>query len=75
MALCIDEMRAHVILDHLGHEPCHSPSHSGDEMHDLFTVRLVVERALDSFDLTFDAAHARQQLLLFTDRVSMLLIL
>ena len=69
MLLGIDEMRAHVVLDDLGHQTGCGPSHSGDEMHDLFAASLAVECAFDGFDLASDAAHAGQQLVLFTDGV------
>ena len=62
MPFGIDEMRPHVVLDDLGHQTGHSPSRSGDEMHDLFAPRLAVECALDGFNLASNAAHARQQL-------------
>ena len=69
MLLGIDEMRAHVVFDDLGHQTGRGPSHSGNEMHDLFAASLAVEGAFDGFDLAPDAAHARQQLVLFTDGV------
>ena len=58
-----------MILDNLSHQTGHSPSHSGDEMHDLFAASLAVECTFDGFDLAPDASHARQQLVLFTDGV------
>ena len=67
MLLGIDEMRAHVILDDLGHQTGHGAAHAGDEVHDLFAASLAVERPLDGLDLAPDAAHARQQLVLFAD--------
>src|SRR6266404_6427021 len=69
MLLGIDEMRAHMILDDLGHETGHGSPRSGDEMHDLLAAGLAVEGALDGFDLTLDAAHPRQQLALFVNGV------
>ena len=33
MALGIDKMRAHMILDHLAHQPGHRAARTGDEMH------------------------------------------
>jgi hypothetical protein len=56
-------------FDDLGHQTGRGPSHSGNEMHDLFAASLAVEGAFDGFDLAPDAAHARQQLVLFTDGV------
>jgi hypothetical protein len=38
-------------------------------MHDLIAARLPVKGALDPLNLTTDAAHARQQLLFFTNGV------
>jgi len=70
MLFSINKMRAHVVLDDLGHQTGRGPSHSGDEMHDLFAASLAVECAFYGFDLASDAAHARQQLVLFTDGVS-----
>ena len=67
MLLGIDEMRPHVILDHLGHQTGHGAARAGDQMHDLFAAGLAVERALDGLDLAPDAAHARQQLVFFAD--------
>jgi len=39
-------------------------------VHDLFAANFAIERTLDAFNLTPEAAHARQQLMFFTDRVS-----
>src|SRR5258708_5766968 len=69
MLLGIDQMRAHMILDDLGHQTGHGTARSGDEMHDLLTAGLTVEGALDGFGLTLDAAHPRQQLALLMDGV------
>ena len=62
-------MRAHVILDDLGHQTGHGAAHAGDQVHDLFAAGLAVERPLDGLDLASDAADARQQLLFFADGV------
>jgi hypothetical protein len=65
--LGIDEVRLHVVFHDLGHQTGYSASNSCDEMHDLIAASFPVQGALDAVDLTTDAAHARQQLLLFTD--------
>ena len=46
-----------------------APRTTGDQVHDLFAASLAIERALDGLDLTPDAAHPRQELLLFADRM------
>src|SRR5665213_146475 len=67
MFVRVDEMCAHMILNHLGHETGHGAARAGDEMHHLVTSRFSVEGALDSLDLALDAAHARQQLIFSLD--------
>src|ERR1700722_15433795 len=63
-------MLAHVILDHLRHQTCNRASYSGDQMHDLFTAHVIVERTLDAIDLSPNTAEPRERFLFFTDRMS-----
>jgi hypothetical protein len=69
MLIGIYQMRAHVIFDDFGHEAGHRPACAGEEVHDLFAVRLIVERPLNCLDLPPDTAHARQELVLLADGV------
>jgi len=69
MLFGINEMCADVIFDDFGHQTGDGTPRSGYEMHDLFAASLAVECAFDGFDLASDAAHAGQQLVLFTDGV------
>ena len=69
MLLGINQMRADVSLNHFRHQPRHRSAHTRDQVHDLFTASLTIERTLDSLDLTPHAAHSCQKLLLFTDGV------
>jgi hypothetical protein len=62
-------MGAHVILNDFRHQPCDCPSDARDEMHDLLTAGFSIQRPLDALNLASDTSYARQQLLLFTDRV------
>src|SRR5271154_2755228 len=66
----VDEMRAHMILDHFGHQARGRSAHGGDQVHDLFAAGLFVERAFDRFHLAADAAHAAEEFLLFADGVA-----
>jgi len=68
--LGIDEICAHVIFDDYGHQTAYRPAHPGDLVHHLFAASLVIERPLDSLDLSPDAADARKELLLFTDSMA-----
>jgi hypothetical protein len=65
----INEVTANVILDDFSHQTRHGAPRSGDQMHDLFAVRLVFQRAFDRLDLAADAPYPRQQLPLFANRV------
>ncbi len=67
--LLIDQMVAHMFLDHLAHQSRHGAARGGNQMHDLFAPRLAVKRPLDRLDLPANAADARQKLLFFMDRV------
>ena len=65
--VAVDEMRADVVFDHLRHQPGHGAARAGDQVHDLLAAGLAIERALDGLDLAADAAHAREEFLLFAD--------
>jgi hypothetical protein len=65
MFLRIHEMRANMVFDDLSHEAGHRAACAGDEVHDLLAPRLVCKGAFDTIDLATNAAHTRQQLLLF----------
>jgi hypothetical protein len=62
-------MSAHVVLDHFRHESGHRAARARDSVHDPIATGLRLERALDPFDLSFDAAHTRQKLLLVPNGV------
>jgi hypothetical protein len=66
MLLRVDQMRVNVILNHFRHQSRYRPPPTGDQVHDLFTSSLTIERTLDSLDLTSDAAHPCKKLFLFT---------
>jgi hypothetical protein len=67
MFLSVDQVRVDVILYHFRHQSRYRPPHTGDQMHDLFTAGLALERTLDRLDLASDAAHSCKQLFLFTN--------
>jgi hypothetical protein len=51
MARAVDEVLAHMILDHFGHQSGHGAAGPGNEMHHLLTGSLAIERPLDRLDL------------------------
>jgi hypothetical protein len=63
----IDEVRAHMVLDDLGHQTGDCATHACDEVHYLFATGLTVERPFDGLDLASKAADTRHQLLFFTN--------
>ena len=69
MLFGIHQMRANVIFDDFGHQARHGPPHPGDKTHDPLAASLVIKRALHGLNLAPDTAHARQQLLFFSDRM------
>ena len=69
MLFRVDQMRLDVILNHFRHQSRYRSPHTGDQVHDLFTASLAIERTLDSLDLTSDAAHPCKELLLFSNSV------
>jgi hypothetical protein len=48
MLLRVDKMRVDVILNHFRHQARYRPPHTGDQVHDLFTASLAIERSIDS---------------------------
>src|ERR1051325_8007281 len=64
-----DQVIAHVILDHLGHQPGDRAADADDLMHPRLAAGLVAERALERLDLPAYAPHPREQLLLLADRM------
>ena len=50
MLLRVDQMRVDVILNHFRHQSRYRPPHTGDQVHDLFTASLAIERTLDRLD-------------------------
>src|SRR5579859_7793211 len=66
----VDQMRADMVFDNLGHEALHGAACAGDQMHDLLASGLAGERPLDALHLASQAAHAGQQLLLIANRVA-----
>ena len=56
-----------MVFDDFRHKPRHRSTRTCDQVHDVFTLGLTVERTLDGLDLAPDAAHARQEFLLFAD--------
>src|SRR5579871_5037015 len=64
-----DQVVAHVVLDHLGHQPRDRTADADDLVHDGVAAGLVAERALERLDLPADAPHPREQLSLLVDRM------
>jgi hypothetical protein len=58
MFLGIDQMRAHVILHHLSHQPGHGAACAGDEVHDLLASRFSRKRSFNAINLPSNAANA-----------------
>ena len=63
MLLRIHEMRADVILHHLGHQPRHGRAGAGEKVHDTLAIGLAVECALHRLHLAADAPDAGEKLL------------
>ena len=55
----IDQVGAHVVLDHLCRQSCEGSAHAREKVHDLLATRLALEGTFDGVDLPSDAAHAR----------------
>ena len=70
MFLRIDQMRAHVVFDDLGHETSYGAARAGDEVHDLLAPRLFGKRALYAVNLSPKSAYARQQLFPIANRMA-----
>ena len=69
MLIGIHQMGSNVVLDHLRHQPGHGSARPGDQMHDLIATGLIVERTLDTFDLSSNATHPGEKFLLLRDCV------
>ena len=70
MLIGIDQMRAHMIFDNLGHEARHGTACAGDQVHDLIAPGLALECALYALHLASQSTHAGQQLFLFSNCVT-----
>jgi len=70
MSLRIDQMRAYVVLDDLGHETSHGATRAGNEVHNLLTRRLALNSAFNSVNLSPKATNARKQLPLIANGVA-----
>jgi hypothetical protein len=66
----LDQVRANVILDHLGHQSVDGAAGAGDELQHVGAADLLVERPFDGFDLSANAPDAIEQLGFFTNRVT-----
>ena len=64
MLFRVDQVCADVILNHFRHQPRYRPPHPRDQVHDLFTANLAIERTLDCLDLTSDATDPCKELFL-----------
>src|SRR5579871_6661326 len=58
---------AHVLFDHLGHEPVCGAAESGNLLHDFGAALLGLEGTLERLDLSADTPHARHQAGLVSD--------
>ena len=56
-------------FEHLGHQAIHRPADGRDLLQDRGAVTALLKRRLQRIRLPLDAPDARQQLLLFLDRV------
>ncbi|VTU25163.1 2-isopropylmalate synthase [Variovorax sp. PBL-E5] len=66
----IDQVGSDVVFDNLGQQTVHCPAAGGDQVHDLGAAHSALQPALDGIDLTADAAHPVQKLLLLVDGVA-----
>src|ERR1700745_65899 len=58
---------AHVLFDHLGHEPVCGAAESGNLLHDFGAALLRLKGALECLDLPTDTPHSRQKVGLIPD--------
>ena len=66
----IDQMRAHMVFDDLGHQARHGASCAGNEVHDLLAPRLFFEGAFYAVNLSAQPPNAREQLFLIANCVA-----
>src|SRR5215469_11160963 len=66
----INEMSADVILDDLSQKAVDGPTAPRNELHNLRAARLTLESSFDRVNLSTDATHPVEQLLLLADRVA-----
>jgi hypothetical protein len=66
----IENMKANVTLDHLGHQSIHSASASGNVVQYLGAFRLIVQRPFNCLYLASNSSDAIEQLLFFLGSVS-----
>src|SRR5689334_6408300 len=57
MLLRVDQVRAHKVLDHLGHQTDHGTLGRRDQVHDAVAARFGLQRAFDGVDLAPDTTH------------------
>ena len=65
----IEDMKADVVLQELGHESIHGAAGGGDELQYVCTVLVTFERPLDSFNLSADATDTQGELFFFAKYV------
>ncbi len=66
---CLHEMRADVVFKYFGHEARSSAAHRRNHVHDPFAPSLLLQSALDSFDLAADPPDPDQELLFLSNGV------
>lgn len=69
MAFGIDDVHPDMSLEYLGHQAIQGAPTGGDRLQDLRAVERPIERLLDRAELTLNAFHPRDQLLLVLDQV------
>jgi hypothetical protein len=67
MLFRIDQVRAHVFLNHFGHKTGHRPACAGNQMHHLIAARFTAECTFDRLDLAANATDTCEELFLFAD--------
>jgi len=66
----IQNVKADVPLDHLGHQSVHGASASGNVMQNIGTLSFLLERSCDRLYLASDSPNSIEQLLFLFNRVS-----
>ncbi len=59
-----------MLFEHLGQQPIHGATATGDLLHDIGAVRLRLQGALNRLDLAFDTPDAVQELCFSFEGVS-----